>query len=331
MRKYLAFYETEWPANIAELTAVKNKPFVGYLKGEGVQFTVIPEPVTGPADNEIWYTSESGNVVAPYSADAFGANIVSNTYKDGKGVIKFDNNVTSIGSMAFYDCSSLISVTIPESVTSIENSAFSSCSSLTSITIPNSVTSIGEQILYYTGIYNNSNNWENNALYINDCLIKIEESISGEYNIKDGTRLIGGGAAKECYNMTSITIPNSVTSIGDYAFYSCSGITSAIIGSSVTSIGYFAFSNCSFTSLIIPNSVTSIGDHAFEGCRSLISITIPESVTRIGEWEFVDCSSLTSIVYEGTKEQWNTVDKGFYWNYNIPATHVQCSDGKVTL
>ena len=93
--------------------------------------------------NIITYTSSDGKVVKPYKTDVFGANIVSNEYKDGKGVITFDGPVTSIGSSAFSACSSLTSITIPNSVTSIGWGAFMGCSSLTSITIPNSVTSIG--------------------------------------------------------------------------------------------------------------------------------------------------------------------------------------------
>ena len=108
MKKYLAFYETEWPANIAELTAVENKPFVGYLKGQGVSFTVVPKP---QPNNEIWYTSRNGNVVIPNDTRGFGVKIVSNTYKDGKGVITFDGDVTSIGNYAFRDCSGLTSIT----------------------------------------------------------------------------------------------------------------------------------------------------------------------------------------------------------------------------
>lgn len=85
-------------------------------------------------DNEIWYTSSDGNVVTPTNTNVFGANILSNTYKDGKGVIKFDNRVTSIGYSAFQDCSSLTSVTIPNRVIEIGHGAFGYCHALTSIT-----------------------------------------------------------------------------------------------------------------------------------------------------------------------------------------------------
>ncbi len=104
------------------------------------------------------------------------------------------------------------------------------------------------------------------------------------------------GAFYECSGLTSVTIPTSVTSIGNGAFYGCSSLTSVTIPTSVTSIGNGAFSNCSgLISLTIPNSVTSIDDFGFSNCSGLTSVTIPNSVTSMGIGAFRDCTSLTSV------------------------------------
>ena len=183
-------------------------------------------------------------------------------------------NVTSIGERAFSRCSSLTSVTIPNSVTSIGNYAFSDCSSLTSITISENVTSIGSYA--FSGCTSLTS-------------ITIPNSVTS----------IGNSAFYGCSSLTSITIPENVTSIGNYAFSRCSSLTSITIPNSVTSIGDQAFDNCSsLTSVTIPNSVESIGWRAFQSCISLISITIPNSVTTIGTYAFDGCSALTSMIVE---------------------------------
>ena len=129
------------------------------------------------------------------------------------------NSVTSIGSFAFYGCTSLTSITIPNSVTSIGDGAFNACSSLNSITIPNSVTSI-----------------ENSAFYNCTALASV--------TIGNSVTSIGDWVFYGCTSLTSVTIPNSVTSIGSSAFYGCSGLTSIIIPNSVTNIGDNAFFDC---------------------------------------------------------------------------------------
>ena len=213
--------------------------------------------------------------------------------------------VTSIGKGAFRYCSSLESVTIPNSVTSIGDDAFSYCSSLESVTIPNSVTSIGDCAFYY-------------------C------SSLASVTIPNSVTSIGDHAFSRCSSLESVTIPNSVTSIGCSPFSGCSKLKnidvypenanyssidgilynkdvtkliccpgakiSVAIPNSVTSIGDDAFSGCiSLESVTIPNSVTSIGDDAFSGCSSLESVTIPNSVTSIGDDAFYDCNDLKTI------------------------------------
>ena len=248
--------------------------------------------VSAIPNNEIRYTSIDGEVVKPYKSGVFGANIISNTYENGKGVIKFDGNVTKIGYDAFHGCSSLTSVTIPDSVTEIGSSAFSYCTSLTSITIPDSVTSIGENAFYNC----TSLPIVNGIQYADTYLVGAVDKTQSSYDIKEETRFIGDSAFDDCTSLTSVTIPDSVTSIGRYAFSYCTSLISVTIPDSVTSIGYGAFRACtSLTSITIGNGVTSIGEDAFSYCDSLKSVTIPDSVTSIGEYAFCDCTSLTSV------------------------------------
>ena len=215
-------------------------------------------------------------------------------------------SVTSIGERAFFNCSSLTSITIPNSVTSIGDRAFMGCSSLTSITIPNSVTSIGENVFNATGIYNNEANWENDVLYISNCLIEAKNDISGAYIIKEGTRLLAEWAFANCSGLTSITIPESVTSIGDNAFAYCSGLTSVVwnaenyadFPSSFDAPFYGRRSQ--ITSFTFGDSVKHIPAYMCYEMDNLTSITIPNSVTDIGEEAFMGCESLTSITCEAT-------------------------------
>ena len=180
----------------------------GKLQAEGK--TPGPVPPVGPPNDEIWYTTTDGEAIdLSGGGSGSGSGSGSGTdwpeyeilpYEDGKGVIKFTENLTEIPSNGFENITNLETIILPNSVTSIGGWAFQGCSSLTSITIPNSVTSIGSgAFLSCTGLTS----------------VTIGNSVTS----------IGLNAFNGCSGLTSVTIPNSVTSIGDQAFWYCSGLT----------------------------------------------------------------------------------------------------------
>jgi uncharacterized repeat protein (TIGR02543 family) len=208
-------------------------------------------------------------------------------YPGGKaGSYTIPNSVTNIGDQAFYECTSLTSVTMGTNVTSLGDGAFAS-TSLTRVTIPNSVTSLGDYVFYGCGSLTN---------------VIIGTNVTS----------IGQQVFQSCTSLRSITIPNSITNIGDYAFDDCtslSAITVATNNPAYSSVAGVLFDKSTNTlieypggkagSYTIPNTVTNIDDYAFDLCTNLISITIPNSVTNLGDGAFYYCTSLTSIYFQG--------------------------------
>ena len=237
-------------------------------------------------------------------------------------------NDTNIGDHAFYGCSNLSSVTIPDSVVSIDSYAFCECSNILSVTIPDSVESIGESAFERCS--------KLKSIVIGDSVTSIGESAFSSCSalesivIPASVTYIGDNVLVSCKALTSITVESgnkvyksvgncligtsskiliagcknsviptngSVTSIGSYAFFGCDGLTSITIPSTVKSIEEYAFAYCgNLKTLIIYSGVTSIPKAAFIGCKKLTTVSIPTSVTTIGEDAFYGCSGLTSMV-----------------------------------
>ena len=256
----------------------------------------------------IWYNFQKSTLTATvtYRGSSYGEYgleysnsivIPSSVRYDGE---KY--NVTGIGYDAFRECKDLTSVTIPSSVTSIGDNAFMYCTGLTSITIPNSVTSIGKEA--FSGCY--SLPVVDNLRYADTYLVVAVNKSLPTYTIKDGTTWIGYAAFSGC-SLTSVEIPNSVTSIETGAFLRCTHLTSVTIPNSVTSIGWQAFEYCtSLTSVEIPNSVTSIGSVAFSHCPTLTSVTIGSGTTNIGTSIFEGCTGLISVAVDNNNSTYDS-------------------------
>ena len=293
------------------------------------------------------------------------AEVTSNPNKY-TGVVRIPNsviyegkkyNVNSIGEKAFLGCSSLSSITIPNSINTIGQDAFKGCyglkktivsdiaawcninfgagysrplyfskrlyydesTEIKNLVIPDGVTSIGEGLfLGCAGLV--SVTFPNSVITIGNSSFSDCTGLT-TVTIPNSVTTIEGGAFTRCSSLTSITIPNSVTTIEGYVFHECTGLSSVTIPNSVTYIGMDSFSGCtSLSSITIPNSVTTIEERAFSNCSSLTSITIPNSVTTIGGHAFLSCSSLTSITIPNSV---TTIEAGaFSWCTNLSSVTI---------
>lgn len=240
---------------------------------------------------DLYYNLDDSNMIAEVASLNYD-NIENDIYVDGDLSIPENvsyngatYSVTSIGNNAFYNCSGLTSVEIPNSVTSIGVSAFWRCSNLTKVEI--------SDLEAWCKI--KFEHWASNPLYYAHHLYLNGEEIN-DLKIPDSITSIEDYAFDGCSGLSRVEISNSVTTIGDYAFRGCSGLRDVVISNSVKSIGSWAFEDCSgLRHLTMGNSVTNIGNWTFSGCKLLTRVEIPSSVTRIGSCAFSDCRGLSRV------------------------------------
>ena len=335
----------------SSVTEIGNCVFYGCSRLSSI---TIPESVTTIGYTAFGNCSRLSSITIPESVTGIGTNafkgtpwleskqeenplvIINHILIDGttctEESVMIPDTVTTIGDSAFYGCSSLSSITMPDTVTTIGDYAFEDCSSLSSIDIPSSVTELGDRVFYGCSSLSSidipssvteigtatfrgtpwlaSKREENPLVIINHILIdgiKCQGSVTipdtvitiGDYTF--GYYVSASDGIVRNDSISEVILPDTVTTIGDYAFYGCSSLSSIDIPSSVTELGDCAFYGCSsLSSIDIPSSVTELGDLVFYRCSSLSSIDIPSSVIKLGRYVFGGCSRLSSITIPAT-------------------------------
>ena len=276
--------------------------------------------------------SAEGDAIFDYSISDDGASLTDCNYT-GDGAVEIPATlggypVVAIDYSAFDDCTNMTAVTIPNSVTLIDDSAFEDCAALETISVGSRVEQIGDGAFYGTAYYNDESNWEDGVLYIGNYLIEAKDTISGNYTVKAGTKVIADSAFEGCSSLTGISvseglthinddafnscyyletasIPDGVKIIGDYAFNYCESLESINLGPGLVEIGYSAFADCSSLEAVgFPAGLETILDYAFSLCSSIDNVVLPKSMKYVDQHSFYKCHSLESITVEEDCEEY---------------------------
>ena len=260
-------------------------------------------PVTVFATNEstgLYYISNGdGTCYVSGIGDCTDTNIIIPSISpDG-------DTVTAIGEEAFADCSNITGVTIPSTVTRISAGAFAYCRGLATLTVDSANT-----------VYHSESN----------CIIETETKtlVAGCKNSSipsnGSITSIGDYAFTGCIGLSTITIPSGVTSIGVGAFKGTYTLWNITIPDTITSIDEYAFAYCNgIREITIPTGVTTLSCGVFSYCEGLKSITIHKNVTTIESFALECCLDLETIYFEGSEQEWSSITKNSYWNYQAGA------------
>ncbi|MBO4308416.1 MAG: leucine-rich repeat protein [Clostridia bacterium] len=317
----LGCQNSEIPSD-GSVTSISFAAFYGYSNLESV---TIPNSVSNIQEGAFLNCNNLMTVAEENSVYHSSGNCIIETENKTliigckNSVIPSDGSVLSIGKYAFYGCSDLTNITIPNSVMSIGDWAFCDCINLTNITIPDSVISIGK------GVLSGCSSLTNMTIPFLGAKANVTaDDIQYPFGYIFGTRSYTGGVKMDqpYYTSNSTYVPT---------YYIPNSLKTVTVTGTLPSKGGFN-SNQGFymlQNITIGNSVTDIGDRVFIGCSGLTSITIPDSVTSIGNYAFAECRGLRSITFEGTKAEWNAIRKGSYWNNNTGNYTIHCTDGDI--
>ncbi len=279
------------------------------------------------ADTKTLAILGSGEMSAPYPSWSLYSSQIEN--------ITIGEGITSICDDAFTDCVNLKSIDIPEKVRNIGNNAFCGCKNLTQISIPYDIRTIGFDAFFDTAYYNDVDNWYNDILYIDTCIIKAKDDFQGNYTVFDNISTIASKAFYKCENLSGITITESVKSIGDYAFAGCTNLKSVSIVNWVW-LGKDSFADCPnienldlYDTYFLDyfentkyykngykelNGITYIGDYIVEVDENLSGVcNIKEGVKTIDSSLFYD-TTITDIRLPSSVRKINQMeDTDFDW------------------
>ncbi len=283
---------------IAAIFLVSAIPFSGVLATEGEGFV---------------YTIENGEVTITDYNGKTGETLIIPEKIEGKPVAVIDYG-------AFANQSELTTVIFPAELKIIKEQAFYGCKKLNNISLPSGLEEIGQLAFGETAHYSDDSKWDKDGvLYIGEYLIHTKRNYTGEYTIKEGTKLLANDALAYSKEITNVVFPESLKSLSKYCLAGCNGIKSIVIPETIEVIGESAFRECwglekivlpskikeikrttfdacdSLKEVILPNGLTTIGTAAFECCRSLESIVIPQSVTTIEMYAFFSCYELKDV------------------------------------
>ena len=292
-------YEYDYTINTEDGTATITK-FRALVDGS-YDITIPTDfgrfPVTAIGDDAFRGCSALKKVTIPQSVTSIGDSAFAGCKKLDS--LTINDAATSIGRRAFAECPLTTTLELGENITTIGNSAFYDCRGLKNVTIPQSVTSIGDSAfgecssLETLSLGENIKTIGDSAFY--HCINLGKDDLTS-VTIPQSVTSIGKDAFRFCNNMKSLTINGAIESMGARAFAGCISLKTLSLGENIKTIGHFAFADCSsLTNVTIPQSVTSIGNYVFRYCTLLKNVTIPEKVTTIGLGTFDYCTHLEYI------------------------------------